>query len=85
MTELGGCATSQSKKFTKIDSIGYIVEGVKMKVIDVKTGEKLGPNQEGELCFTVDNMMLGYWKNPEETKKMIDEDGIMQHYHTTVT
>lgn len=76
MTELGGCATLQSKKFTNSNSVGHIVEGLKMKVIDLKTGHMLGPNQEGELCFTLDNMMLGYWKYPEETKKMIDEEGI---------
>lgn len=77
MTELGGVIAIQPRKFARSDSIGYIVEEVKMKVIDPETDRLLGPNEEGELCFTLDNMMLGYWKNPQETIKIIDQEGKM--------
>lgn len=75
MTELGGLATRQTRDRKEADSIGHIVEGVTMKVIDMSTGQKLGSNQSGELCFKLANSMLGYWKNPRATKEMIDDEG----------
>ncbi|XP_014211352.1 4-coumarate--CoA ligase 1-like [Copidosoma floridanum] len=75
MTELGGMVVYQRSAFKKIDSIGYVVGGIKMKIIDSAMGNKLGPNQQGELCFKFDGIMLGYFKNPRETKKMLDDEG----------
>ncbi len=57
----------------KIDSIGKAIPGVTLKVMN---GNKvLGPNEEGEIVASGPNIMKGYWKDPEETKKVLGPDG----------
>ena len=76
MTESGGLLSINAMDGKNIDSVGFILDGIKMKVINPITGQTLGPNQPGEICFSVPStMMLGYYNNPTETKKMIDEEG----------
>lgn len=75
ITEAGGAISLQRKDFKRTDSIGHVVEGIQMKVVDLSTGGVLGSNQEGELCFKLDFMMLGYYKNPEEFKTIMDDEG----------
>lgn len=43
--------------------------------MDLKTGEALGPNQEGEICVRGALVMKGYIGNEEATKATIDADG----------
>ena len=45
------------------------------KIIDLSTGESLGPNEEGEVVIAGPNIMKGYLNQPEETKKCVDADG----------
>ena len=40
------------------------------------TGENLGPNKEGEFYVKTPAMMTGYYKNEEETKAVLDDEGI---------
>jgi len=47
----------------------------KVKVVDIKTGEDLPPGGEGELCTKGPLIMKGYYKMPEETAELIDQDG----------
>ena len=44
-------------------------------MIDINTGESLGPGTAGELCVKSPAMMLGYANNPEATAATIDLDG----------
>ena len=46
-----------------------------VKVVDIKTGEDLPPGREGELCTRGPLIMKGYYKMPEETATLIDQDG----------
>ena len=34
-------------------------------------GRELGPNETGELCVRGGNVMMGYWKQPQETAKVM--------------
>eukprot|EP01101_Sappina_pedata_P013188 TRINITY_DN9469_c0_g1_i1.p1 TRINITY_DN9469_c0_g1~~TRINITY_DN9469_c0_g1_i1.p1 ORF type:complete len:538 (+),score=220.97 TRINITY_DN9469_c0_g1_i1:46-1659(+) len=77
MTELSPLACISPVGKTRIGSVGALVSNMKVKVVNVQTGELLGPNQEGEIWFSGPNVMLGYYEQPEETKKMIDEDGFL--------
>jgi long-chain acyl-CoA synthetase len=38
-------------------------------------GAWLGPNEVGELCIRGPQVMKGYWQRPEETAKVLGEDG----------
>ncbi len=44
-----------------------------IQVIDVNSGELLGPNQKGEICIQGDNVMKGYLGNPEATKQALQD------------
>lgn len=56
---------------------GILVPDMKAKVINPSTGEALGRNEEGELCFKGPLIMKQYCRNPEATAEMIDKDGWM--------
>ncbi|RMG49591.1 MAG: long-chain fatty acid--CoA ligase [Acidobacteria bacterium] len=56
-------------------SVGTPIEGVDMKVVDLQTGESLGPHQLGEMCIKGPNVMKGYWNAPEATARVIDGEG----------
>lgn len=72
MTEMGSAAT-----FTVTDecnipgSVGVPTNLVEVKVVDQETGEEVSYNQHGELCITGSTMMLEYYKNDSETKKVM--------------
>lgn len=46
-----------------------------LRIADVVTGAKLGPNQEGEICVRGPCLFSGYYKRPDEDAKCMDEDG----------
>ena len=62
---------------SKIDSIGIPITGVSMSVRSPE-GKALGPGVTGELVARGDNIMLGYYKDEEAAKKVLDGYG----YHT---
>lgn len=83
MCELGGTATMQNEKRKRVDSGGFVVDHVQVKIVDLTTGEVLGPNQPGELYCKSPTMMLGYYKNPTATEETIDEEGMFGEYRKT--
>lgn len=56
----------------KASSIGKPILGVEFIIVNEK-GEHLGAQQEGELLAKGDNIMLGYYKDEEETLKTIKD------------
>jgi len=59
----------------KIGSCGEPVSRTRAKIVDVNTGEALGPGQEGELCIYGPQVMKGYYNNAKATEEMIDPNG----------
>ena len=66
------------RRFTdKCDSIGQAIPGVTLRVMDPQ-GNELPPGEIGELVASGDNIMQGYWRDPEATARALDPHG----YHT---
>ena len=61
----------------KMDSIGKAIPGVTLTVLDAH-GKAVLPGESGELVAQGDNIMCGYWKEPEATLAVLDASG----YHT---
>lgn len=59
---------NQTTREVMIGSAGLIIDGVEVKIAD-----------DGEILARGPNVMLGYYKDPEMTKKVIDEEGF---FHT---
>lgn len=74
---------------TKPGSAGKAIPGVELCVKD-ETGRELAAGEVGEVCARGENVMAGYWNDPEETAKVLrdgwlhtgdlgylDEDGFL--------
>lgn len=74
---LGSFGYTYSKDVTP-GSIGKPLVGNKFKILDLRTGEELGPNVSGELYLYSPSLMVGYYGNETATNKsiVIDENGI---------
>ncbi|XP_023247154.1 4-coumarate--CoA ligase 1-like [Copidosoma floridanum] len=79
LTESGGNLTVTTNSCERINSVGFIVSNSQIKIIDLESGQALGPNESGEICFKTAKAMLGYYRNPKATQEMIDNEG---WYHT---
>ncbi len=62
---------------SKIDSIGIPIAGVTMSVMSPE-GKILVPGESGELVARGENIMLGYYKDPQATNRALDRKG----FHT---
>lgn len=54
----------QEKPDLKLGSVGSLIDGVELKIAE-----------DGEILCRGHNVMLGYYKDPEQTKSVIDEEG----------
>ncbi|MDR1097967.1 MAG: AMP-binding protein [Tannerella sp.] len=50
----------------KLGSSGVLVKNLELKILDLK-GKELPVGEKGEIVIKGENVMLGYWKNPEAT------------------
>jgi len=79
-----------NKNDPKFNTVGKPVKHVEIKICDLKTGETLPPNTEGELYVKSPYCMIGYYNNPIATNvtvidnwvhtgdvAFIDEDGYL--------
>lgn len=62
---------------SKIESIGRPIPDVSVRIMDENTKE-VADGQEGELIASGPNIMLGYWKHPQDTAAVLSSQG----YHT---
>lgn len=70
------CQTSTDDTLERrVGTVGRVLPGIEVKVIDPETGETLGPNVQGELCCRGYNVMKGYYNMPEATAGVVDPEG----------
>lgn len=56
--------------FKKLGSIGVPVDNVDLRICDSE-GREVPPGEVGEITARGANIMQGYWKDPEETEKVL--------------
>lgn len=70
LTEAAPVISSNSERKHKFGSSGYLVSDLKLKICDEK-GHELPTGEKGEIVISGENVMAGYWKNPEATEETI--------------
>lgn len=78
MTEVSAGVCVCSADCNKIGSVGIPFSHVTISVFDENSGKELSYNQEGEICITGTNTMLGYYNNAKATNNIIKthDDGL---------
>jgi fatty-acyl-CoA synthase len=56
----------------RVGSVGRVHPHTEIKIVDPETGAVVPRGQSGELCTRGYSVMLGYWDNPDATRKAID-------------
>lgn len=72
LTEICGAITSSP--IDPSDSVGRMLVNTEAKILN-DSGEQLGPNETGEILVRKKYPGRGYYKNPEATRAMYDEEG----------
>jgi long-subunit acyl-CoA synthetase (AMP-forming) len=54
---------------------GTVAPGCELKIIDLTTGESLGPGRDGEICVRGNKLFAGYLDNEKANLEAIDRDG----------
>ncbi|KAJ1975397.1 hypothetical protein H4R34_004346 [Dimargaris verticillata] len=61
----------------RVSTVGQLLPHVEVKIIDSATGETVPIGVPGEVCVRGFGVMRGYWNDPTNTVKAIDQDGWM--------
>ncbi|NTW36311.1 MAG: long-chain fatty acid--CoA ligase [Syntrophobacteraceae bacterium] len=61
----------------KLGSIGIPFPDVDVKILSLDDGHELPPGQLGEIVLRSPTVMLGYYQNPEETRKALSDDWLL--------
>ncbi len=69
ITECAPLISCNRNKYQKKGSVGVPIIGEQVKIADPDE------NGEGEICIKGPNVMLGYYKNPDATAEVFDEEG----------
>ena len=57
----------------RVSSVGRAISNVEVKIVDPETGKPLPPGVQGELCARGSLVMKGYYKDPEETARVLQD------------
>ena len=58
----------------RVSTVGRKLPDVEVRIVDLDTGEEVGPGEQGELCTRGYHVMKGYYKMEDRTREVIDED-----------
>jgi long-chain acyl-CoA synthetase len=72
LSEATPVISSNGKAHHKLGSSGYLVSNMEMTIRDEK-GNLLPVGEKGEIVIKGENVMAGYWKNPEATASTVKD------------
>ena len=77
-TEMVGAATTTREECNTIGNVGIPLARVNCKIVEPETFDELSYNQIGEICFSGNTLMIGYYNKQEATDAIIKyhSDGI---------
>ncbi|AHY46920.1 Acyl-CoA synthetases (AMP-forming)/AMP-acid ligases II [Rubrobacter radiotolerans] len=59
----------------RVSTVGRALPDVEVKIVDLDTGQPVGPGEQGDLCTRGYHVMRGYYKMEEKTREVIDDEG----------
>ncbi len=71
----GGVCVPRRGEGTSPGTVGCLLPETELRVVDLESGEDLGPGHDGELWVRGPQVMAGYLCQPEATAEMVDSDG----------
>ena len=77
MTEIGGGISATSVEDSpdrQAETVGRAMSGMEVRIVDEQR-RPLPPGQVGELACRGESRMLGYYRSPELTREVMDEEG----------
>lgn len=77
MTESSPLTHIQPMEGALLGACGRPVSNTMAKIVDIDTGVALGPGEQGELCVSGPQVMMGYYRNPAATEKTIVDDWLL--------
>jgi long-chain acyl-CoA synthetase len=66
------CSLNHRSRPTKAGSIGQAIDNVEIKIVD-DAGKEVKRDESGEIIVKGDNVMIGYYDNPEATKEAVKD------------
>jgi long-chain acyl-CoA synthetase len=72
LSESSPVISSNALHAIKFGSSGRLVKYLELKIVD-EDGKELSQGEKGEICVKGENVMPGYWKNPEATASTIKD------------
>lgn len=61
----------------RVSTVGTVHPHVEIKIINPETGAIVPRGEQGEICTRGYSVMIGYWDAPEDTAKVLDQNGWM--------
>ena len=74
LTETSPVVSVNPGNDNQLGTIGIAVPSTQIKIAD-DDGVEHGLNEPGELCVKGPQVMQGYWQRPDETSKVLDDEG----------
>jgi long-chain acyl-CoA synthetase len=73
LTECGPVLGVRVQKRPVPKTVGPLFPDIEVKVVDEETGKPVGPGHKGELWVKTPQVMLGYYKRPDATAKVLKD------------
>ena len=72
LSETSAVSHTNPLSHKKLDSVGVPIPDTEQKIMDIETGTKeLPPGEVGEIIIRGPQIMIGYWKRPEDTAETL--------------